>query len=114
MPRQLKPKMQDEANVNVVPEELSGRLRWKRHQNRQPVRHRHGTQSKLDRRSCRLLDGRISEAFWTRKSQEWESELATIKAELSRLTITLVRQEPCIDRSQVKRKPAHAIVSMAV
>ncbi len=46
---------------------------------------RHSVQSKLDRGYDDYLDGRISEGFWTRKSVEWESELVTIDAELSRL-----------------------------
>ena len=32
------------------------------------------------------MEGRISEGFWARKSTEWESELVTIDAELSRLS----------------------------
>jgi len=31
------------------------------------------------------LEGRISETFWTRKSQEWEAELQTIDRERARL-----------------------------
>ena len=43
-------------------------------------------QSKIDRAYDDYLEGRVSEAQWTRKSAEWESELATTDAELSRLT----------------------------
>jgi hypothetical protein len=43
-------------------------------------------QSKNDRAYDDYLEGRVSEAQWTRKSAEWESELATTDAELSRLT----------------------------
>ena len=50
------------------------------------TRRRRGVQSKLDRSYDDYLDGRISEAFWTRKSGDWESELAVIDAELSRLS----------------------------
>jgi site-specific DNA recombinase len=41
--------------------------------------------SKLDRGYENFLEGRISEAFWTRKSQEWEAELQTIDRERIRL-----------------------------
>ena len=37
--------------------------------------------SKLDRGYEDYLEGRISEAFWTRTSQEWEAELQTIDRE---------------------------------
>ena len=47
---------------------------------------RRGMQTKLDRGYDDYLDGRISEAFWTRKSGEWESELTVIDAELNRLS----------------------------
>lgn len=47
---------------------------------------RHSVQSKLDRGYDDYLDGRLSESLWMRKSAEWESELATIAAELSRLS----------------------------
>jgi hypothetical protein len=40
----------------------------------------------LDRGYDDYIEGRISDDFWTRKSQEWESELDTISAELSRLS----------------------------
>jgi len=41
--------------------------------------------SKLDRGYEDFLEGRISEAFWTRKSQEWEAELQTVDRERARL-----------------------------
>ncbi len=41
--------------------------------------------SKLDRGYEDFLEGRISEAFWTRKSQDWEQELQTIDRERARL-----------------------------
>jgi hypothetical protein len=47
---------------------------------------RRGVQTKLDRGYDDYLDGRISEAFWTRNSAEWESEVTTIDAELNRLS----------------------------
>ena len=37
--------------------------------------------SKLDRGYEDLLSGRISEEFWSRKSKEWESELAGVDAQ---------------------------------
>jgi site-specific DNA recombinase len=47
---------------------------------------RHSVQSKLDRGYDDHLEGRASETLWMRKSPEWETELATINAELSRLS----------------------------
>ena len=47
---------------------------------------RPGVQSKLDRAYDDYLEGRLSESLWMRKSTAWESELATISAELSRLS----------------------------
>jgi hypothetical protein len=43
-------------------------------------------QVKLDRGYEDYLEGRISESFWTRKSQEWETESATIESEIGRLS----------------------------
>jgi len=44
--------------------------------------------SKLDRGYEDFASGRISEAFWTRKSAEWEDELQTLDAERARLEAT--------------------------
>lgn len=41
--------------------------------------------SKTDRGYEDFVSGRISEAFWTRKSAEWDAELQTIDAERARL-----------------------------
>src|SRR5436190_8246105 len=41
--------------------------------------------SKLDRGYEDFVSDRISEGFWTRKSEEWEAELQTIDAERARL-----------------------------
>jgi hypothetical protein len=43
-------------------------------------------QVKLDRGYEDYVEGRISEAFWTRKSEEWETESSTIEGEISRLS----------------------------
>ncbi len=43
-------------------------------------------QAKLDRGYEDYLESRISEGFWTRKSQEWETESATIEREIGRLS----------------------------
>ena len=42
--------------------------------------------ARLDRAYDDLLDGRLSEALWTRKSAEWEAELATLDVECGTLT----------------------------
>ena len=46
--------------------------------------------SKTDRGYEDYVSGRITEAFWTRKSAEWEAELQTIDAERARLERTQV------------------------
>jgi len=43
--------------------------------------------SKLDRGYDDFVSGRISEEFWTRKSQEWEAELLTVDSERARLQV---------------------------
>ena len=45
-----------------------------------------GLQAKFDRGYDDYLEGRIPEGFWKRKSEEWEAELATVDAELARLS----------------------------
>ena len=47
---------------------------------------RRGLQAKFDRGYDDYLEGRIPEAFWKRKSEEWEAELTTVDAELARLS----------------------------
>ena len=47
---------------------------------------RQRVQVKLDRGYDDYLEGRISQDFWNRKSAEWEAELGTVGAELSRLS----------------------------
>ncbi len=42
-------------------------------------------QAKIDRGYDDYVEGRISDALWRRKSAEWETELATVNAELSAL-----------------------------
>ena len=44
--------------------------------------------SKIDRGYEDFVSDRISQAFWTRKSAEWEAELQTIDAERARLEST--------------------------
>jgi site-specific DNA recombinase len=52
---------------------------------RQVEQRRRTVVSKLDRGYEDFVSGRISEEFWTRKSQEWEAELQTVDAERLRL-----------------------------
>jgi DNA invertase Pin-like site-specific DNA recombinase len=47
---------------------------------------RRALQAKLDRGYDDYLEGRISDVFWRRKSEEWESELTTVDAEVSRFS----------------------------
>ncbi len=53
--------------------------------------HRHAEQrrrtvvSKIDRGCEDFSAGKISEAFWTRKSAEWEAELPIVEQEQTRL-----------------------------
>ncbi len=44
---------------------------------------RRALQAKIDRGYDDYVEGRISDALWAQKSAEWESELATVTAELS-------------------------------
>ena len=41
--------------------------------------------AKLDRGYEDFLEGRITEDFWTRKSEQWEEERRTVEAEIARL-----------------------------
>jgi hypothetical protein len=52
----------------------------------QLVQRQRAVQTKLDRGYEDYLESRISEGFWTRKSQEWETESATIECEIGRLS----------------------------
>jgi hypothetical protein len=53
------------------------------------VEHRRRTVvSKIDRGYEDFVSNRITEAFWTRKSAEWEAELQTVDAERARLERT--------------------------
>ena len=52
----------------------------------QLTQRRRAVQAKLDRGYDDYLEGRISEVFWRRKSEEWESELTTLEAEFNRLS----------------------------
>ncbi len=47
-------------------------------------RRRDTVQRKLDRGYEDLLSGKITDELWTRKSQEWESDLAATRDELAR------------------------------
>ena len=48
-------------------------------------RRRFAVLSRQDRGYEDYLEGRISEEFWTRKSQQWEAELQTVEAERARV-----------------------------
>ena len=61
----------------------------------QLTKRRNEIRTKLDRGYEDYLDAKISEAFWSRKSGEWESELVTIEADLG-------RQAQPISASQMK------------
>ena len=54
---------------------------------RQIEQRRRAAATKLDRGYDDFVSGRISEDFWTRKSQEWEAELQTVEAEQARLEV---------------------------
>jgi hypothetical protein len=54
---------------------------------RQIDQRRKAAATKLDRGYDDLVSGRISEEFWTRKSQEWEAELQATEAERTRLQL---------------------------
>lgn len=52
----------------------------------QLTQRRRAVQAKVDRAYEDYLEGRISNAFWTRKSEEWKAELMAIEGELSRVS----------------------------
>jgi site-specific DNA recombinase len=68
---------------------------------RQQEQRRRVTVSKLDRGYEDFVSDRISEEFWTRKSQEWEDELRTIDLEIRTLqqprTLTTVGAEKILE-----------------
>jgi hypothetical protein len=59
---------------------------------RQLERHRHDVTSKLDRGFDDFTSGKISEEFWTRKSQEWEAELQNVQSEHAKIE----QPQPCV------------------
>jgi hypothetical protein len=59
---------------------------------------RRAVQAKLDRGYDDYLEGRISELFWRRKSEEWESELTTVAGELNRLADSTPSYAPTAER----------------
>jgi hypothetical protein len=58
----------------------------RQHAQTQAMQRRRTIQAKLDRGYDDYLEGRISQDFWTRKSAEWETELAIVEGEISRLS----------------------------
>ena len=52
---------------------------------RRLAQRRHTVLAKLDRGYEDYVEGRITENFWTRKSEQWEVERRTVEAELTRL-----------------------------
>jgi hypothetical protein len=79
--------------TSAIAEDLAAGLRGIDHQAeerrrespRQLDQRRRTVVSKLDRGYDDFVSGRISEEFWTRKSQEWEAELAMVDADRPRL-----------------------------
>jgi hypothetical protein len=77
------------ANIATAIRESDGDVAAQRVASLQQVEQRRRTViSKLDRGYEDFASGRISEAFWTRKSVEWEAELQTVDAERARLERT--------------------------
>jgi site-specific DNA recombinase len=84
-----------------VPEEVAARIAEELRANQselertrqdtlaQLAQRRRNVQSKLDRAYDDYLEGRLSEALWTRKSAEWESELVAVDAELGQLSLPM-------------------------
>lgn len=54
---------------------------------RQLERHRHDVTRKLDRGYEDFTGGKISEEFWSRKSQEWEAELQNVQTEQAKIEL---------------------------
>jgi site-specific DNA recombinase len=73
------------------------------------IRHRlSGLQAKLDRAYEDYLEGRISQAFWERKSAEWEQEQTTMNVEVERLSRPLPTIEISAARTLELAKGAHS------
>lgn len=71
---------------------------------------RRSVQAKLDRAyTDDYLEGRISGAFWTRKCEEWEADLATIDAELARLSRPTPAYAATAERILELAKTAHSL-----
>ena len=64
-----------QAELELARERTSGQL----------IDRQRALQAKIDRGYDDNVEGRISDALWTRKSGEWETELAIVNAELSAL-----------------------------
>jgi hypothetical protein len=77
------------ANIPTAIRESDGNAAAQRATSLQQVeQHRRTVVSKIERGYEDFASGRISEAFWTRKSAEWEAELQTMEAERARLERT--------------------------
>jgi hypothetical protein len=80
----------DDVAEDIVGTLRSGNVDAERMRNetiRQLEQRRRGVLSKQDRAYDDLVAGRISEEFWTRKSQEWEAELQVIEGEQTRVHV---------------------------
>ena len=64
-------------------------------------------QAKLDRVYDDYVESRIDDAFWARKSSEWNAELTTVKAELARISTTAPAYAATGERILELAKQAH-------
>ena len=67
-----------------------------------------GIRARLDRAYEDYLDGRISQDLWTRKSEEWEAELAIIAAEEHRLAVPAPAYAVTAEKILELAKTAHS------
>jgi hypothetical protein len=83
-------------------------------------RHR-ATAAKLDRAYEDYLDGRISDALWTRKSEAWEAELRDIESQRARVTaprtpiaVTAEKILDCTQYCRTRRSIAEVFLSFTL
>jgi hypothetical protein len=82
-PIQITPAVADDIATALRASDTDGEQHRLETLRRLEQRH-HGVTAKLDRGYDDYVSGRISEEFWTRRSQEWETELQGVDGERAR------------------------------
>ena len=85
-PIQITPDIADDIANAIRSSDIDGE-RARTDALRQLDQRRRAMTSKQDRAYEDFIEGRISQEFWTRKSEAWETELKTLDAERARLDV---------------------------